>query len=302
MISWQLWQALQRPPINHPLFKQTAGVERISKRLLLFAEGLAPATLGTGAILCAAMWFLPYLTVLAQLFIVWGVAPLAFIMVNGTLFGGIWAATIGKTIAAEYTRKRYELLCLSPSGTLMTNWAICTACLHRNQVFHFLYSQRNTIMFNVIIPASALLVLGFTLSAPPPRGEVLMINLVAYTCAIVAFFGDYVYSMVLCSLAGMLSPSLARNSLNAPLWAMGIFLIFQVSSYLVVLVIDLVALPLLFGSLQIHGVYSDVSLALIRLTVLFAVREMVVRYLWQLLQRRLNIEAPELLTMMRMPI
>ncbi len=302
MISWQLWKALQRPPINHPLFKRTAGIERISKRLMLFAEGLAPATLGTGALLCVAMWFLPYVTLLAQLFIVWGIAPLAFIMVNGTLFGGIWAATIGKNIAAEYTRKRYELLCLSPAGTLLTNWAICTACLHRNQLFHFIHSQRNTIIYQVIIPASALLILGFTLSAPPPRGAALIANIVGYTCVIVAFFGDYIYSMVLCSLAGMLSPAVARNSLNAPMWAMSIFLVFQSSSYVVVLVIDLVVLPVIFGLLQLQGLYADLVLALLRLLVFFAVREMVIAYLWRLLLSRLNIDQPELGTMMRMPI
>jgi hypothetical protein len=302
MISWQLWKALQRPPINHPLFKQTVGIERISKRLMLFAEGLAPATLGTGALLCVAMWLLPYMTILAQLFLVWGIAPLAFIMLNGTLFGGIWAATIGKTISAEYTRKRYELLCLSPAGTLLTNWAVCTACLHRNQLFHFIYSQRNTIMYQIIIPASALLVLGFTLSAPPPRGPVFIANIVGYACVIVVFIGDYIYSMVLCSISGMLSPSLARNSLNAPLWAMGIFLIFQSSSYVLILVIDLVVLPVIYGSLQIYGLYADISLAALRLFVFFAIREMVVAYLWRLIQRRLNIDEPELVTMMRMPI
>lgn len=302
MISWQLWQALQRPPINHPLFKQTAGIERISKRMLLFAEGLAPATLGTGVLLCVAMWLLPYVTFLAQLFIVWGIAPLAFIMVNGTLFGGIWSATIGKTIAAEYTRKRYELLCLSPAGTLLTNWAICTACLHRNQLFHFIYAQRNTIIYQVIIPASALLILGFTLSGPPPRGEALIINIIGYTGVIVAFFGDYIYSMILCSLSGMFAPSLARNSHNAPLWAMGSFLMFQVSSYVVILVIDVVVLPVLFGLLQFNGVFADISLAVMRLAIFFAVREMMVVYLWHLLRRRLNIEEPELITMMRLPI
>jgi hypothetical protein len=302
MISWQLWQALQRPPINHPLFKQTVGIERISKRLLLFAEGLAPATFGAGALICVAMWFLPYMTFLAQLFLMWGIAPLAFIMVNGTLFGAIWAATIGKTVAAEYTRKRYELLCLSPAGTLMTNWAICTACLHRNQVFHFIYMQRNTILYQVIIPGSVLLILGFTLSAPPPRGVVLIANIVGYTCMIIAFFGDYIYSMVLCSISGMIAPSLARNSVNAPLWAMGIFLIFQVSSYMVALVIDLVGLPMIYGSFHAQGIYADISLTIIRLLIFFAVREMVIVYLWRLLQKRLNIEEPELLTMMRMPI
>jgi hypothetical protein len=302
MISQQLWQALQRPPINHPLFIRTAGVERISKRLLLFAEGLAPATLGTGALICIAMWFLPYITFLAQLFLVWGIAPLAFIMVNGTVFGGIWAATIGKTVAAEYTRKRYELLCLSPAGTLMTNWAICTACLHRNQVFQFIYSQRNTIIYQLIIPGSALLVLGFTLSAPPPRGGVLIANIIGYTCAIIAFFSDYIYSMVLCSIAGMLSPSVARDSGNAPLMAMGIFLLFQVSSYVAILVIDLVGLNMIFGLLHVQGLYAELVLTILRLLVFFAVREMVVIYLWRLLQKQLNIEEPELLRMMRMPI
>jgi hypothetical protein len=302
MISWQLWQALQRPPINHPLFKHTAGIDRVSRRLMFFAEGLAPATLGTGVLLCAAMWFLPYMTIFAQLFLMWGTAPLAFIMVNGTLFGAIWAATIGKTIAAEYTRKRYELLCLSPAGTLLTNWAVGTACLYRNQLFQFIHTQRNTIIFSVIMPASVLLVIGFTLSAPPPRGAVLVSNIIAYTIVIIAFFADYIYSMVLCSLAGMLAPALAPNSLNAPLWAIGIFLVFQILGYTAIFVLDLVALPVLFGVAQFHGVYAEVTLAVLRLLIFFVVREASVTYLWRLFLKRLNIEEPELLTMMRMPI
>jgi hypothetical protein len=248
------------------------------------------------------MWFLPYMTIFAQLFLMWGTAPLAFIMVNGTLFGAIWAATIGKTIAAEYTRKRYELLCLSPAGTLLTNWAVGTACLYRNQLFQFIHTQRNTIIFSVIMPASVLLVIGFTLSAPPPRGAVLVSNIIAYTIVIIAFFADYIYSMVLCSLAGMLAPALAPNSLNAPLWAIGIFLVFQILGYTAIFVLDLVALPVLFGVAQFHGVYAEVTLAVLRLLIFFVVREASVTYLWRLFLKRLNIEEPELLTMMRMPI
>ncbi|NWF68680.1 MAG: hypothetical protein HXY40_06320 [Chloroflexi bacterium] len=302
MISWKLWKALQKPPLNHPLFVQTVGFDRISHRLLLFAEGLAPATLGTGIILCAAMWFLPHILLLPQLFIAWGTAPLAFIMINGTLFGGIWAATIGKTIAAEYLRKRYDLLCLSPAGVLLTNWAICTACLHRNQLFHFIHSQRNTIIYQVIIPGSALLVLGFTLSVPPPRTEALIINVVGYTSLIIAFFGDYLYSMVLCSLAGILAPALARNSLNAPLWAMGSFLLVQCITYTLILVIDLSLLPTIFAIIHAQGLYADIVLAVLRLLIFFVIRETMVVYLWRLVQRRLHIDPTELLAMMRAPV
>jgi hypothetical protein len=40
----------------------------------------------------------------------------------------------------------------------------------------------------------------------------------------------------------------------------------------------------------------------LRLSVFFVVREMCVTYLWRLFLKRLNIEEPELIMMMRMPI
>lgn len=291
-VTRRLWFALRHPPLTNPVFQRTCLTDAYTRRLMRVVEALAPATLLLGSVLVVAMWVLPSVTLLPRLFLVWGVAPLAFIVLDGTLFGALWAGAVGRAIADEYMRKRYDLLCLSPSGVWGVNWALCTACLYRNGLFEVVHTQRKSIIYRVLLPASALLVLGFALSAEE-RGAALFSLTIAYGCTFIVLMVDYMHSMVTCSLSGILAPALARNTLNAPLWALGIFLLVQLAVYVTVAVLDLAVLPTLYSGWNLNGIYADISLALVRLALYLIVRELASRALWRVTLHRLNLDKAE---------
>lgn len=294
-LTWQLWTALHAPRVEHPLFQRLAGNDRLSGRVLWIVERIGPTAVFSGVALCTGMWFLPHLVLLPQLFLAWGSTPLAFITLNGTLFGAVWAASIARTLATEYTKKRYDVLAIASGGKLPAAWTIATACLHRRQLFQLIYLQRNAILFQIILPAAVLLVIGLALSTPiSVREQAFVVLAVSYGCVMVAYYFDYVHSMVLCALAGMLAPALARNTLNAPLWGPSVFLLCQSMVYLSAVLVDFVALPLLFGALGWRGVGADIAIAVLRLLAFIAAREGMLWAVWTLLVRVLNTNHDEL--------
>jgi hypothetical protein len=290
VLSWQLWRLLAHPPSKHPVFKRWVGENSGSRRFTRVVESLAPITLGSGLLICSAMWFLPRLVLLPQLFMLWGMTPLLFVILNSTLFSALWAASIGKTIADAYVSKRYELLRLTPTGALKTHWAIATACLHRSEMFKLVHFQRNAVIYQILLPAAFVLLLGYIVTQP---GQITLHTelFVIYGAGILVFLADFIYSALIGALAGMIMPVLTRNSLNSGVWSLAFFLGCQLISYGLIILIDLFLLPMLFDALGLNGFIGNISIALMRLAVFFIVRESVVAGLWRIIGKILEADA-----------
>lgn len=275
MTTWRLWQALKSPPANHPIFQRMVSPYYDDIHWVLVAQNV---------LLQGQIWFWSLIFVLDT-------RALILMMFSGTFYGMIWSAIVSGTIAVEREYRMYDLLCLSPSGTLGISWAICTGCLHRNQIFAQVNSQEAwSIRVILFIPLviSANILLGRAFSNP---GNITIIWLLAF---LTVFYLDHVQSIIFGSLFGVLAPHYAPNRFDSRVWACAGFLLVQTSSYLMLLLMSVFILPTIYQTLGIKGWYEELSLPIISVGVFYLLRERVIIRLWRVLTEQLNAAPTEL--------
>jgi hypothetical protein len=275
MITWRLWQALKYPPSAHPIFQRMVSPYYDDVSWVLVAQNV---------LIQGQIWFWSLIFVLDT-------RALIFMMLSGTFYGLIWSIIVSGTIAIEREYRMYDLLCLSPSGTLGISWAICTGCLHRNRTFEHVNSQEAwSIRIILFIPLviSANIILGRMLSSP---GTITILWLAAF---MVVFYLDHIQSIIFGSLFGLLAPHYAPNRFDSRLWACGGFLLVQGSTYLALLLMSGFILPALYRIADITGWYAEISLPILSVGVFYILREVMIRRLWRILTRQLNAAQTEL--------
>jgi hypothetical protein len=292
MMTQKFWYALNHPPARHPLFLRTVLLPPPSRRRFV-----SSATLMIDFVLGVSV-NTPTLLFLLMPF---------FLLLIGITYGVDCALRISTTIAKEHESNTFDVLALSPGGVWGTNWALSTSSLYRNRDFERLYSiMRSAIIagvtMTVIIGLIAFLGLAQSRPARLPQPSnldlsfVLAEDVISVLALIAAIYVEYVQSTVLGSLVGLLIPTVARNRLDASLWAFGGFLLLQIMTYVFAWLIGFTILPTLFTYLQMGGWFAGASLAVLRLAAFFLVREAIIAALWRLLAGRLNAREIELAT------
>jgi hypothetical protein len=241
--------------------------------------------------ICSGVFFPRQITlVVLAVFMIVPILLLIFTF-NGLIYGLVWGVKISTAIAKTYEASIFDVLSLSPAGALGATWAMGTGCLYRNREFGDLnFPETWTIRLFVVIFAS--MALG-TLSGARRANELVLPVLVYALVLIAAFYVDDIQSIVLGSLAGMLTPLYARNRVDARLWTMGLYLLVQVMTYLSVLLIGFVFLPAFSARVSTTGLHSDIALPLLGFTVFYGIREFGIALLWNHLARRLNADPRE---------
>jgi hypothetical protein len=230
-------------------------------------------------------------TVVLAAFLIVPVLLLIFTF-NGLIYGLIWGIKISSAIARTYEASIFDVLSLSPAGALGATWAMGTGCLYRNRAFGDLnFPETWTIRLFVVIFAS--MALG-TISGVRRANELVLPVLIYALVLIAAFYIDDIQSIVLGSLVGMITPLYTRNRVDARLWTMGLYLLMQAMTYLSVLLVGFVFLPMLSARIAITGLHGDVVLPLLGFTVFYGIREVGIAVLWNHLARRLNADPREL--------
>jgi hypothetical protein len=84
--------------------------------------------------------------------------------------------------------------------------------------------------------------------------------------------------------------SISVRDTAARIVATGLFLLFQVLTYLLAWIFSLVILPAVYQVLHLEGWLVELSIPLLRLTFFFLVREAVNFALWRTLLRQLKAE------------
>ena len=284
-LTLQVWYALKRPPIHHPLFR------RISQARQLQPERERHFTLVHRAAISALLIGIFYVTVrfYAQLiFVAIFVIPIGFaglyMALHGTLAGLYWATRISGAIARERERGVYELLSTSPYGAFSASWAICTGCQYYDQTFNGAGAQRvwfSRIFFLTLLFLSALLSLldprGYS---SPLEGFLYILTLVGVLA--LAFYIDDIHSSVIGSLIGLIVPLFARNRLDARIGAFTGFLLLQLCAYLLIFFLGFIVMPPLNESLRVTGFADELALPLEQLLIFFGVRELIARVLWRI--------------------
>src|SRR5664279_375188 len=284
VVTLQVWNALKRPPIHHPLFR------RISRNRPLVPQRHLSLKLRIGlSILLAALFFLilqnfAQVIFIGLFFIPLGITAL-YMTLNGTLAGLYWATRVSSAIARERERGIYDLLSTSPYGAFSASWAICTGCQYYDQTFNGTGAQRvwfSRMFFLTLLLFSAIISLGNTrtFSGDTLEGFLNVLEIVVVLAA--AFYIDDIHSTVIGSLVGLIIPLFARNRLDARIGAFVSFLLLQISAFTLVWIIGFQTMPQINASLALNGFAAEIALPLELLLVFFAVREGIARVLWRL--------------------
>jgi len=281
-LSWRLWRALRNPPEEQAIYRRTLGVAH-SVTLFSLCRFRESNRILAGIL---SLFFLPIVAFA-------GPALFFFLVFNSTVYGVFWAASISVRITTERLGATYDLLCLTPAGTLGTNWAISTASIYRNETF----KRLNVIVRGLVIAAlfvATIVTLIFVLiliadAEDRPANELRVLSLApVYVYAfIAAFYIDHVQSVVLSALIGMLTPYYVQNTSDAQLWAAGSFLVLQISTYLVTIFTGVIVLPALYAGRT--GWLIDSSIPVLSLLVFYTLREGYLRIVWSRLIRRMDI-------------
>jgi hypothetical protein len=279
-LSLRLWDALQRPPLQHPLFRRTMRhfqprYEPITPRL--------PTRLGwllLTVISVVIATVVPQAIALVLLF-----APLifgaAYAFLFATVIGAALATRISAMIARERERGLLDLIAVTPRGGFEGIWAICTGCQYydqslRGRSLDSAWSARIMVLVLLFIYAA----LSYSELRTRVDVETFAVIVVMLLIGGFAFHIDDVHSLVIANLVGLLVPLITLSRFNARLWALLGFLTLQTFAYLLTWALGFGIAPLLFGGLRLYWMTERVALAGTQLLVFFALRELMTRALW----------------------
>ena len=294
MLSWSLWQTIKTPPMGHPIF-QRASIEQpiempwvISRHTIRFAQFL----LGTLAIIVLIQN--PELILLvfmgsAFFVLLMIVAPL-FLPVVIFAYGAYLAATIASVIGKEKESHTYNLLCVSPGGSLNINWIIGGGVLHRGQIFEWLNAAIRTVL--VITELGMLIVVAIIISMAVsmlsgndvqafPDALRTSIELLAM---LGIFYSGYIQSLVLAVIVGVLAPHCGIKRRDTQPTAVVSYLALQFATYLAAFLIIVSISNRFYG----YSMGSDLLLPPLYFMIIYGTRELTIRWLWHQLVYRLN--------------
>jgi len=210
------------------------------------------------------------------------------ILVSGAVYGVVWAVGISGLVAREHERGTFDMLGVTPPGSLGTSWALCMGCLYRNQGFRRV-NTGNTWIARTILLAPFVLMIWYSLS---PTWTSLIFA--------AAFYIDYIQSIVLGALVGMLVPTIARNRLDSRFLAFGVYILMQIAVYVAFLLTVFIILPGVYRTLGLSGWFAELLFPLLCTLFFAAVHEGMVLMVWYLLLERLNAAPDELDSLARL--
>ncbi|NDJ59643.1 MAG: hypothetical protein GYB67_00880 [Chloroflexi bacterium] len=307
MLTWQFWLALRRPQTQHPVYRRLFARRRRTRREIVESLLELPAELpfdlsplvrsGWRFFRAVALVFvLPAMIVFTYLATVIFImaaslvaifSPLVLPVVN-TFFGVSVALDASGKIAEEYDRNTYEVLGASPVGRLGIHWMYVTGTYQQQGTARL---GRNGFTIIGIITALVGFTSSFVFTIPAPDLSVE----IARAAGLAAFFAlDYIQTDVISNLVGMLIPAYLTSQTNTRLIAGGVFIALQATSYLALLLIAFVVLPLLFALLDLNAVVAGIAQPLLALAALYALRAVIIARLWRLIGRELGADAREL--------
>jgi len=284
MMTWKLWRTLTHTPATHPLYRRT--MIRRPKEGLRFDE----------AVTLNLLWRLVMPLVFVSLFALTPII-LPLVVITPVLLPVIinwfslqWTLKTSSAIAREREQNSYDLMALIPPGAFVAVWMIASASVHRGASFADLNTLVQLLVRLLLIVLGLALVIAIIIAASgrPETFPPTLVTLTAGAALVAAIYLDFVQSAVIAGLVGMLTPTLTRNALDVRAWSFLGFLLLQVTAYLVMWVVGFLLVPAFYQMLNLTGFYAEFSLPILRVTVLYIVREGIIAGLWHALLRQLN--------------
>lgn len=269
MLTWKLWRGLKRPPPKNPLFQ----------RVMSSPPQEMPWYLGCAIVLVAPFLLLP-----------------AFVFMSA-VYGLRWTIMIAGMIARERESGMFELIALSPNGLFGSSRAIMSACLHRNESLAQMQSFGAWIMRFAMGLVLMLTIASLTTpivlnDADPLLGQIIT-PLYIISLAI-AVYVDHIHSILVAELVGMLVPIYTTRRVDASLGALVLYLLIQVGTYALTLLIGFAILPFVLELLPFAPQLRAIILPFGRLAIFYSIREIIIRYLWRRLLYETNAAPSEM--------
>ncbi len=173
------------------------------------------------------------------------------------------------------------------------SWVIGLTSLYRNREFDQLHSIFKNGMAVTLIMLTLLSVLALLFSYPAlnRRLEGAALIVPVYITLMVIFsasYIDYIQSVILGCMVGLIVPTFQENSLNSAVYALGGFLLAHIGTLLLTVLVGSVMLPGVYDMLGFYGDVASLSQIGLSLVTLVVTREVVIRILWSLLAERTN--------------
>jgi len=258
---------MKRPLTGHPLYQ----------RIITQPPYIMPWYMG-----CVLILFSPFLLLPGIVFL-------------SAVYGLRWAIQIASGIADEREAGMYDLLVVTPAGALGIGRLVMSACLHRNESLEQTEAAGTWIMRGFFTVVVMLIAASLTPSIIPPDAELLGGVIVAvYLLTMgLAMYIDHLQSMVLAVETGILVPSYATRRLDASAAAFITYLVIQISTFALTLLIGFSIAPKVLEVFQVSAVVSAVALPVVRLAIFVGSREVIIHYLWRTLVRETDATPSE---------
>lgn len=303
MISWQLWQALQRPFTRHPLFRyqvvrhhQYGQRQRRWRDLVPLSHFLLKNNIWgflSGALLvlllCSGGWLLVVPLI--------ALTPVALLLA-GTIHGAYTAVRVASALAHERQQGHDDLNNVTPDGAIGAAWAICSYVYHTNHTMSQIRDTVRGVNLVLFIGGSLIAVvavlnwlvtrdLTYSVTNPDLSSEMLF-QVTRLLLALTAIYVDFIHASVLGAQLGILTATLTRSRLDASAFALGIFAAVQLLFYAATLVLVLFVLPLIFP-----GTLNPVLLVA-QFALFVLAREVLIFTNWRLMADRLQSDPVEM--------
>ena len=284
MISRKIWHGLYHPPRNAKLLL------RLSTR-----KTRPLRTIRLSPLLNILRWL--YLGIMPFTSPFFVVVPILVIMVvfvgrflHNTVLNVMWASEVSMNITREQENHTFSQLAVLPFGAQGVCWRMYTAFIHQNNLLdaHFWLRLR------LAAWVGGLSLYGLFLLFFYQESEYLTFNfgliLVVMPALIAIFLIDFYHSTVLAPLISLLIPTYASNTTEARLFAGGIFLLCQVTTYMLTVILAAFLLDFMDNGEDFLLWAADAGRVALVVVVFFAIREGLVMLLWQLVKYRLNTD------------
>jgi hypothetical protein len=261
MTMWRLWKGLKHPAADHPMFARVLDD--------IYDDATRLSRLTQSVFLQGQIWLWPLLFIIDMRLV-------CLMALSGTISGMILTLRISNRITEEQQSRTYDLLCLTPGGTIRALWAICTGCLHREQAFEILNSlEAWVVRLGLFVP----FVISSQLFLQRMLGMKGGVTLTWGMGFIALFYIEHIQATVFGCLSGMLAAQQA-TSVDKRLWAVTLFSAFQVCSYLFTILVSLFILPVICRWLTVASISSEISQMLLTVGLFYVTREGMITLGW----------------------
>lgn len=267
ILTWTLWRWMKRPLTGHPLYQ----------RIITQPPYIMPWYMG-----CVLIIFAPALLIPGIVFL-------------SAVYGLRWAVQIASSIANEREAGMYDLLVISPPGMLGIGRIVMSACLHRNESLEQTEAGGTWLMRGFFTVVVMLIAASISPSIIPKDAELsggLIVAVYLLTMGL-AMYIDHLHSVVLAAEIGILVPVYATRRLDASAAAFILYLVIQIATFVLTLLIGFSIAPRVLEILQVSAVASAFTLPIVRLAVFAGSREVIIRYLWKVLVRETDATPSE---------